>query len=76
MPVASDWGDVFGDSVIAAAILDRLMHNAVVFNIRGPSWRPREHNSLETATTEPAQSRICCPPPHQPEPLAATRLPR
>ena len=31
-----DWGDIFGDSVIAAAILDRLMHNAVVFNIRGP----------------------------------------
>lgn len=48
-----DWGDVFGDSVVAAAILDRLMHNAVVFNIRGPSWRLREHHGLEIATTEP-----------------------
>lgn len=48
-----DWGDVFGDSVVAAAILDRLMHNAVVFNIRGPSWRLREHHGLEFATTEP-----------------------
>lgn len=46
-----DWGDIFGDSVIAAAILDRLMHNAVVFNIRGPSWRLREHHGLEIATT-------------------------
>ena len=46
-----DWGDIFGDSVIAAAILDRLMHNAVVFNIRGPSWRMREHHGLEIATT-------------------------
>ena len=46
-----DWGDIFGDSVIAAAILDRLMHNAIVFNIRGPSWRLREHHGLEIATT-------------------------
>ena len=46
-----DWGDIFGDSVVAAAILDRLMHNAVVFNIRGPSWRLREHAGLEIATT-------------------------
>jgi DNA replication protein DnaC len=48
-----DWGDIFGDSVVAAAILDRLMHNAVVFNIRGPSWRLREHHGLEIATTNP-----------------------
>lgn len=46
-----DWGDVFGDSVVAAAILDRLMHDAIVFNIRGPSWRLREHHALTTATT-------------------------
>jgi len=32
-----DWGEIFGDTVVAAAILDRLMHNAVVFNIKGPS---------------------------------------
>ena len=48
-----DWGDIFGDSVVAAAILDRLMHNAIVFNIRGPSWRLREHHGLEIATTNP-----------------------
>jgi hypothetical protein len=27
---------IFGDTVVTAAILDRLMHNAVVFNIKGP----------------------------------------
>ena len=48
-----DWGEIFGDSVVAAALLDRLMHNAVVFNIRGPSWRLREHHGLEIATTQP-----------------------
>ena len=46
-----DWGQIFGDPVVAAAILDRLMHNAVVFNIKGPSWRLREHSGLTTATT-------------------------
>lgn len=45
------WGQVFGDAVVAAAILDRLMHNAVVLNITGPSWRLREHQALATATT-------------------------
>ena len=45
------WGQIFGDTVVAAAILDRLMHKAIVFNIRGPSWRLRDHNGLEIATT-------------------------
>ena len=44
------WGDVFGDPVVAGAILDRLMHNAVVFNIKGPSWRMREHPALAEAS--------------------------
>jgi DNA replication protein DnaC len=47
-----DWGEIFGDTVVASAILDRLMHNAVVFNIKGPSWRLREHQALTIATTE------------------------
>jgi DNA replication protein DnaC len=48
-----EWGEIFGDAVVAAAILDRLMHNAVVFNIKGPSWRMREHHALEQAATDP-----------------------
>lgn len=43
------WAEVFGDPVVAAAILDRLLHRAVVFNIRGPSWRMREHAALAEA---------------------------
>ncbi len=46
------WGEVFGDSVVAAAILDRLMHRAVVFNIKGPSWRMREHQALAEAVKQ------------------------
>jgi DNA replication protein DnaC len=36
------WGEVFGDRVIATAILDRLLHHAVTLNIRGNSYRLRE----------------------------------
>ena len=37
-----EWGDVLGDSVIATAILDRLLHHSHVLNIRGESYRLRE----------------------------------
>ncbi|MDR5709858.1 MAG: IS21-like element helper ATPase IstB [Armatimonadota bacterium] len=38
----ADWGEVFGDPVIATAILDRLLHHSHVINIRGESYRLRE----------------------------------
>jgi len=38
----ADWGTVLGDSVIASAILDRLLHHSTVFNIRGDSYRLRD----------------------------------
>jgi DNA replication protein DnaC len=39
----SDWGQVFADQVVAAAVVDRLLHNAVVLNIRGRSYRMRDY---------------------------------
>jgi len=36
------WGEVFGDPVIATAILDRLLHHSTVLNIKGESYRLRE----------------------------------
>src|SRR5712692_7857847 len=33
------WGDVFGDRIIATAILDRILHHAITINIRGNSYR-------------------------------------
>jgi DNA replication protein DnaC len=36
------WGDVFGDRVIATAILDRVLHHAITVNIRGNSYRLKE----------------------------------
>jgi DNA replication protein DnaC len=37
-----EWGEVFGDPVVATAILDRLLHHSHVLTIRGESYRLRE----------------------------------
>lgn len=37
-----DWGDIFADQILAAAILDRLLHHSTTINIRGQSYRLRE----------------------------------
>jgi DNA replication protein DnaC len=42
----AEWGQVFGDPVIATALLDRLLHHAVVVHIEGASYRMRQHAEL------------------------------
>lgn len=37
-----EWGSIFSDTVLAAAILDRLLHASTTINIRGQSYRLRE----------------------------------
>jgi DNA replication protein DnaC len=41
-----EWGEIFGDPVVATALLDRLLHHAVVIAIEGNSYRLREHADL------------------------------
>lgn len=41
-----EWGEIFGDNVVAAALLDRLLHHAVVIKIEGNSYRLRAHKDL------------------------------
>ena len=42
-----EWAEIFGgDAVVAAALLDRLLHHAVVIAIEGNSYRLREHAAL------------------------------
>lgn len=36
------WGEIFGDTIIATAILDRLLHHSTVINIKGESYRLKE----------------------------------
>ena len=42
----AEWGDAFGDPVVATALLDRLLHHAVVIQIEGSSYRLRQHADL------------------------------
>jgi DNA replication protein DnaC len=41
-----EWGDIFGDEVMAAALIDRLLHHCHIVNIRGNSYRMRAHSDL------------------------------
>ena len=43
----SKWGEVFGDSVIANAIIDRLVHHCEVIKINGVSYRIKDKNIFE-----------------------------
>jgi len=58
----TEWGDLFGDPVVATALLDRLLHHAVVVQIEGASYRLRQHADLipEHARTN---APITPPPP-------------
>src|SRR5260370_16018206 len=37
-----EWGSIFGDSIIATAILDRLLHHSTTINIRGERYRLKD----------------------------------
>jgi hypothetical protein len=41
-----EWGDIFGDDVMAAALIDRLVHHCHLVTIRGNSYRMRQHTEL------------------------------
>ena len=41
----ASWGKIFDDPTVAAAMLDRLLHRSVVFNIDGDSYRMRAHRA-------------------------------
>jgi DNA replication protein DnaC len=48
-----EWGEIFSDQVLAAAILDRLLHHAVTLNIRGESYRLKEKRKAGLIGTSP-----------------------
>ncbi len=41
----ASWGEIFEDTTVAAAILDRLLHHATVLAIDGDSYRMRDHRA-------------------------------
>jgi DNA replication protein DnaC len=61
----AEWGEVFGDPVVATALLDRLLHHAVVIQIEGSSYRLRQHADLmpeHTRTKAVINTPIPAPP--------------
>jgi DNA replication protein DnaC len=48
------WGEVFGDRVIATAILDRILYHAITLNIRGNSYRLKD--KLKAGLVRPAEA--------------------
>jgi DNA replication protein DnaC len=61
----AEWGEVFGDPVVATALLDRLLHHAVVIQIEGSSYRLRQHADL---MPEHLRSKAVITPPFPAEP--------
>jgi DNA replication protein DnaC len=70
----AEWGEIFGDPVVATALLDRLLHHAVVVQIEGASYRLRQHAEL---VPEHIRSKsLIQPPPPPPTPKRRGRPPK
>jgi DNA replication protein DnaC len=57
-----EWGEIFGDEVMATALIDRLVHHCHIVNIRGNSYRMKNHAELyaslrPSSRTEPTLKR-------------------
>ncbi|MGO9341002.1 MAG: IS21-like element helper ATPase IstB [Acidimicrobiales bacterium] len=58
----SEWATLLGDEILAAAILDRLLHDAEVLTINGPSYRLRGRTDILKDAASPDSNE-----PDQPE---------
>jgi len=67
----AEWGDIFGSPVVATALLDRLLHHAIVVQIEGASYRLRQHADLI-----PENLRVRPPAPSQSSPRRRGRPPK
>jgi len=47
------WGEVFGDDVVAAAMIDRLVHHAEVIALKGDSYRLKNRDLGRVPTADP-----------------------
>src|ERR1700747_1508393 len=55
-----EWGSIFGDPIIATAILDHLLHHSTTVNIRGESYRLKERRKavlIRLPSHQPEESR-------------------
>ncbi len=57
-----EWGQILGDEVMAAALIDRLLHHCHIVNIRGNSYRMRHHTELSKVLHSPPAESSPSPP--------------
>jgi DNA replication protein DnaC len=69
----AEWAEVFNDPVVATALLDRLLHHAVVVQVEGSSYRLRQHAEL---VPEAIRARSLVPPSVTPAPARRRGRPR
>src|SRR5215208_3865556 len=58
-----EWGEIFGDEVMASALIDRLVHHCHIVNIRGNSYRMKHHTELHRALGAPRSAARTDSPP-------------
>jgi DNA replication protein DnaC len=51
------WGEILGDQMVAAALIDRLVHHAQIVTLKGKSYRLRERGSGPTPAAQPPALR-------------------
>src|ERR1700712_2514460 len=54
----AEWGEVFGSPLVATALLDRLLHHAIVVQIEGSSYRLRRHADLLPEAARPVSKLV------------------
>lgn len=66
------WGEILGDEVMAAALIDRLVHHCHLVSIRGNSYRMRQHTELWHALHASQEPESPAARPRRPRQEAAT----
>ena len=56
-----DWRGIFGDPIIATAILDRLLHHSTTINIRGESYRLKDRRRAGLVLSREQEGRAAAP---------------
>ena len=51
----SGWGEIFGNEVVAVAMIDRLVHHAEILSLKGDSYRLRDKDLGARASAEAAE---------------------
>jgi DNA replication protein DnaC len=68
-----EWGEIFGDEVMASALIDRLVHHCHIVNIRGNSYRMKHHAALAAALRHEPDDRAATSTRRSPRREAAAR---